>query len=111
MSTKHLHLTPDDKKQIEAITATITTIPREFIQATKEGLFLTLENGNPLNRLIRDPETKNIIGFLAVEEYTDNQGKKIGYLRATALLPREQRAIKMNLDEEVEKLITRAQQK
>jgi hypothetical protein len=108
MSAKKLHLTNGDKEQITAITDTITTVPTEILQNTKDHLFATLENGNPLNRLIKDPETQNIIGFLAVEDRTDNQGNKIAYLGATALLPRQQRNMKINLDEEIKKLIKRA---
>jgi hypothetical protein len=106
MTAKRHSLTPDETQQIEIITDTITTVPRELIQATKEEVFSTLENGNPLNRLIKDAQG-NIIGFLAVQDETDAEGKKIAYLRATALLPREQRATKITLDEEVQKLIKR----
>ncbi|MDR2190513.1 MAG: hypothetical protein LBP53_04960 [Candidatus Peribacteria bacterium] len=56
MKSKQLQLTPADKKQIEAINATITTVSRAILQNTQEELFTTLENGNPLNRLIRDPQ-------------------------------------------------------
>jgi hypothetical protein len=108
MSEKRLNLTHNNREQITAITDTITTVPTELLQNTKDYLFATLENGNPLNRLIKDPENQNIIGFLAVEDRTDDQRNKIAYLGATALLPRQQRNMKINLDEEVQKLIKRA---
>jgi predicted double-glycine peptidase len=78
--TKHISLTDNDKTQIIAINKTITTVPRQLVQATQELLFSTLQNGNPLNRLLRDPETNHIIGFLAVEDTTDDKGNKIAYL-------------------------------
>jgi flagellar motor switch protein FliG len=76
---KTLHLSDEDKQQIITINKTITTVPREQVQATQELLFSTLQNGNPLNRLLRDSETNHIIGFLAAKDTTDDKGNKIAY--------------------------------
>jgi hypothetical protein len=54
MSEKKLNFTPDNKQQIKAITATITTVPQSLVQATQSNIFTTLQNGHPLNRLLKD---------------------------------------------------------
>jgi hypothetical protein len=76
--TKSLTLTNENIQEIEQICS--TTVPAEVLQSTKGQLSQTLQNGNPLNRLLKDPETGKIIGFLAVEDNIDAEGKKIAYL-------------------------------
>jgi hypothetical protein len=77
---KHITLTHKDAQEIDNILSTITTVPSAILQNTQGYLYQTLENGNPLNRLVKDPKTGNIIGFLAVEDKSDDKGNKIAYL-------------------------------
>jgi hypothetical protein len=105
-------LTDENRKDIMAITATITTVPRYIIEATQDDIFATLENTNPLNRLLKDPETGEVIGFLAVEDVPSSTDEKIAYLKYAATLPKSMRpSTKIQLEEEIQKLLTRAKKK
>lgn len=76
--TKKNSLTLEDQADIQGILDTITTIPT--IETTKGHIFSILEEGHPLNRMLRDEKTEKIIGFLVAEDQQDKEGNKIAYL-------------------------------
>jgi hypothetical protein len=64
--TKSISLSSEDKTSIKYINSKISTVPQDIIEMTADDVFFTLENGNPMNRVLRD-ESGQVIAYLGCE--------------------------------------------
>src|SRR3989344_344552 len=64
---KRLSLTSEQKEVARQIILSIPGVPSEYLREVAEDIIVALENGNPLNRIISDPEGE-IIGFIVCRD-------------------------------------------
>ena len=70
-----LELTPSDINRIFELNSKITTVPAHIVAWTNWDVMKVLEHGHPMNRIIRDPETKEIQAYLWTEDYYDQSAE------------------------------------
>jgi hypothetical protein len=63
---KSIILSSEDRAGIENINSKITSVPQNIVESSTDDVFCTLENGNPMNRVLRD-EGSQVIAYLACE--------------------------------------------
>ncbi|KKQ91979.1 MAG: hypothetical protein UU16_C0013G0008 [Candidatus Woesebacteria bacterium GW2011_GWA2_40_7] len=79
-----LSLSEQQKGEIQAITESIVEVDENIRRMAVPDVIHTLENGNPLNRILTDPNGK-VTGYIACEDWFPHEGylKYLGTTRAT----------------------------
>lgn len=79
-----ISLSEQQKGEIRAITESIVEVDEDIRRMAVPDVIHTLENGNPLNRLLTDQDGK-VTGYIACEDWGPNEGylKYLGTNRAT----------------------------
>ena len=78
-----LSLSEQQKGEIQAITESIVEVDENIRRMAVPDVIHTLENGNPLNRILTDPNGK-VTGYIACEDWSPHEGylKYLGTTRA-----------------------------
>lgn len=98
-SRKRVQLSDIDITRIHEINSRIVSISPEVIEASEDDIIVSLENGHPLNRLIRNDEGQ-VSAYMACVDSNDNQEVHVKYLASDGTIA--------DFNAETEKLFKRA---